>query len=71
MKSPTESQFAGTIRYGPRAPQGNGAARMGNARYSHLTEKHVGSAKSVVHFDVQGSVAKSTHAARLSIDHKI
>jgi hypothetical protein len=27
-----------------------------------LTEERVGSAKSVFHFDVQGSVAKSTHA---------
>jgi hypothetical protein len=41
---------------------GNGAARMGNARWRRLTEEHSGSAKSVFHFDVQGSVAKSTHA---------
>jgi hypothetical protein len=41
---------------------GNGAARMGNARWRRLTEQRSGSAKSVFHFDVQGSVAKSTHA---------
>jgi hypothetical protein len=41
---------------------GNGAVRMGNARWRRLTEECAGSAKSVFHFDVQGSVAKSTHA---------
>ena len=41
---------------------GNGAARMGNARWRRLTEERTRSAKSVFHFDVQGSVAKSTHA---------
>jgi hypothetical protein len=41
---------------------GNGAARMGNTRWRRLTEERAGSAKSVFHFDVQGSVAKSTHA---------
>jgi hypothetical protein len=41
---------------------GNGAARMGNARWRRLTEERAGAAKSVFHFDVQGSVAKSTHA---------
>jgi hypothetical protein len=41
---------------------GNGAARMGNPRWRRLTEQRAGSAKSVFHFDVQGSVAKSTHA---------
>jgi len=40
---------------------GNGAARFGNRRWRRLTEKRAG-AKSVFHFDVQGSVAKSTHA---------
>jgi hypothetical protein len=34
---------------------------MGNPRWRRLTEERVG-AKSVFHFDVQGSVAKSTHA---------
>ncbi len=41
---------------------GNGAARLGNSRWRRLTEEWSGSAKSVFHFDVQGSVAKSTHA---------
>lgn len=41
---------------------GNGAARMGHARWRRLTEERAGGAKSVFHFDVQGSVAKSTHA---------
>jgi len=41
---------------------GNGAARMGNARWRRLTEERAGKAKSVFHFDVQGQVAKSTHA---------
>ncbi len=41
---------------------GNGAARAGNARWRRLTEQRAGAAKSVFHFDVQGSVAKSTHS---------
>jgi hypothetical protein len=41
---------------------GKGAARMGNARWRRLTEERAGGTKSVFHFDVQGSVAKSTHA---------
>lgn len=41
---------------------GNGASRSGNARWRRLTERRAGAAKSVFHFDVQGSVAKSTHA---------
>ena len=41
---------------------GNGAARMGNPRWRRLTEERAGGAKSVFHFDGQGSVAKSTHA---------
>jgi hypothetical protein len=35
---------------------------MGDARWRRLTEERAGTAKSVFHFDVQGSVAKSTHA---------
>ncbi len=35
---------------------------MGNARWRRLTEERAGGAKSVFHFDVQGQVAKSTHA---------
>lgn len=41
---------------------GNGAARCGAARWRRLTEKRTAGAKSVFHFDVPGSVAKSTHA---------
>jgi len=41
---------------------GNGAARGGDPRWRRLTELRAGSAKSVFHFDVQGQVAKSTHA---------
>ena len=41
---------------------GNGAARTGNARWRRLTEERARGAKSVFHFDVQGSVAKSTHS---------
>jgi hypothetical protein len=42
---------------------GNGAARTGNTRWRRMTEQRAGLAKSVLfHFDVQGSVAKSTHA---------
>lgn len=41
---------------------GDGAARFGNTRWRRLTEKRAGAAKSVFHFDVPGSVAKSTHA---------
>ena len=41
---------------------GDGAARTGSARWRRLTEERAGGAKSVFHFDVPGSVAKSTHA---------
>ena len=41
---------------------GNGAARGGRRRWRRMTEERAGSAKSVFHFDVQGQVAKSTHA---------
>jgi len=42
--------------------QGKGSARLGNARWRRLTEERSIKAKSVFHFDVPGSVAKSTHA---------
>lgn len=42
--------------------KGNGAERTGNTRWRRLTEERSGGAKSVFHFDVQGSVAKSTHS---------
>jgi len=40
---------------------GNGAERMGNTRWRRIAEERC-RAKSVFHFDVPGSVAKSTHA---------
>lgn len=40
---------------------GNGAARSGSAHWRRITEKRAG-AKSVFHFDIPGTVAKSTHA---------
>jgi len=45
-----------------RGIDGNPASRSGNARWRRLTEIRSGPAKSVFHFDVPGSVAKSTHA---------
>jgi hypothetical protein len=41
---------------------GDGAARSGDSRWRRLTERRVRGPKSVFHFDVPGSVAKSTHA---------
>lgn len=41
---------------------GNGAARAGDPTWLRLTERWTTSAKSVFLFDVQGAVAKSTHA---------
>ena len=41
---------------------GAGAERLGSSRWRRLTEIRAGGAKSVFHFDVPGSVAKSTHA---------
>jgi hypothetical protein len=41
---------------------GNGAARWGRSTWRRLTEVRAGRAKSVFHFDVHGSVAKSTHS---------
>jgi hypothetical protein len=41
--------------------RGKGSARDGNARWRRITEERAG-AKSVFHFDVPGSVAKSTHS---------
>lgn len=48
---------------------GNGAARTGERRWRRLTEEATGSAKSVFHFDVQGSVAKSTHSGIPWLQH--
>ena len=41
---------------------GRGAERMGDRKWKRVTEVRAGGAKSVFLFDVQGSVAKSTHA---------
>ncbi|MDX2307722.1 MAG: hypothetical protein NW216_05760 [Hyphomicrobium sp.] len=41
---------------------GAGALRSGNSTWRRLAERRAGGAKSVFHFDVPGSVAKSTHA---------
>jgi hypothetical protein len=41
---------------------GKGAERSGASRWRRLAEERSRTAKSVFHFDVQGSVAKSTHA---------
>jgi hypothetical protein len=54
-----EDIYVDFVRDGLR---GDGLARMGNSRWRRLTEERAGSAKSVFQFDVQGSVAKSTHA---------
>jgi len=51
-----------SVEFVRKGMMGNGAARTGNARWRRLTEERAGCAKSVFHFDVQGSVAKSTHA---------
>ena len=41
---------------------GNGTARRGDSHWKRRVEIKTGRAKSVFHFDVPGSVAKSTHA---------
>lgn len=53
-----EHTYVDFVRDGFR---GNGAARSGNARWRRITDERA-RAKSVFHFDVPGSVAKSTHA---------
>jgi hypothetical protein len=57
---PTDAEHTNvdSIRRGSR---GEGEARSGSARWRRITEERAG-AKSVFHFDVPGSVAKSTHA---------
>ncbi len=45
-----------------RGGAGKGETRGGQSIWRRLTEKQTRGAKSVFHFDVQGSVAKSTHA---------
>ena len=58
---PTDEDYTyvETVRDGDA---GAGAERAGNTRWRRLTEQRGGTPKSVFHFDVQGSVAKSTHA---------
>jgi hypothetical protein len=53
-----EHMYVDFVRHGLH---GNGAARQGDPRWRRLAEIRAG-AKSVFHFDVPGSVAKSTHA---------
>lgn len=57
---PTDAEhtYVDFIRHGSL---GEGDARSGSARWRRITEVRAG-AKSVFHFDVPGSVAKSTHA---------
>ncbi len=55
---PTDKYKVDSVRDGTC---GNGAARTGRPRWRRLAEVRAG-AKSVFHFDVPGSVAKSTHA---------
>lgn len=54
-----DNTYVDFVRDGLR---GNGAAQTGHPRWRRLTELRSRTAKSVFHFDVQGSVAKSTHA---------
>jgi hypothetical protein len=54
-----EDIYVDFVRHGIK---GNGAARTGDRGWRRLTEERAGGAKSVFHFDVEGSVAKSTHA---------
>jgi hypothetical protein len=53
-----DNTYVDFVRDGIR---GNGAARTGNSRWRRMCETRT-RAKSVFHFDCQGSVAKSTHA---------
>lgn len=54
-----DNTYVDFVRDGLR---GSGEERTGNSRWKRLTEERSGGAKSVFHFDVQGSVAKSTHS---------
>jgi hypothetical protein len=54
-----EDIYVDFVRHGLR---GDGAVRTGDPRWRRLTEERARGAKSVFQFDVQGSVAKSTHA---------
>ena len=54
-----EDIYVDFVRDGSR---GIAAARSGSPRWRRVTELRTRTAKSVFHFDAQGSVAKSTHA---------
>jgi hypothetical protein len=54
-----DHMYVDFVRDGRR---GEATARGGSARWRRLTDHASGSAKSPFHFDVQGTVAKSTHA---------
>lgn len=56
---PTDKESVEDVR---RSVAGTGSGRIGNTRWRRLTEERSGAAKSVFHFDVPGSVAKSTHS---------
>ena len=51
-----------TVEQLRRGELGQAAARGGETTWRRLAEERAGGAKSVFHFDVPGSVAKSTHA---------
>jgi len=57
---PTDRDYA-YVNFVRNGHLGNGAARWGDARWRRITDERA-RAKSVFHFDVPGSVAKSTHA---------
>jgi hypothetical protein len=54
-----DHMYVDFVRDGKR---GAATARAGSRKWRRVTEIRSGSAKSVFHFDVQGSVAKSTHS---------
>src|SRR5439155_18243386 len=56
------ARYIGVDYSGAASPTSSLRGRCGNFRWRRMTELRCGSAKSVFHFDVQGSVAKSTHA---------
>jgi hypothetical protein len=58
---PTDNEYTyvESVREGS---YGNGAARTGRSKWRRLAEIRARGAKSVFHFNVQGSVAKSTHS---------
>lgn len=57
---PTDEAYT-SVEFIRNGTCGNGMARSGSSRWRRIAEVRAG-AKSVFHFDVPGSVAKSTHA---------